>query len=214
MPVRACWIIARPVIPGREWDRVVSRAERRAKEINVDFPATWKSEDGCVLTLRHLDESDAEQLIAFVRNLSVSARYFRFGQGDYEPGLDESLRVCTLRHDEGLHVVVLTTGDAGEQIVGSARYVIQPDRSSCEFVIVVADKWGHHGIGHRLMSVLIDCARSQSLKKMIGRILASNLDMLQFVGGLGFTLSDSTEGGWIKIASIDLEAPPGRPAQD
>ncbi|MBW8328607.1 MAG: hypothetical protein K0M48_05460 [Thiobacillus sp.] len=87
----------------------------------MDFPEVWKTEDGSVLTLRQLNDSDAENLIAFVRNLSVSARYFRFGQGDYDPGLDESLKVCRLHHDEGLHLVVLTTGDTGEQVVGSAR---------------------------------------------------------------------------------------------
>lgn len=168
------------------------------------FPEVWKTEDGSILTLRRLNDSDAEMLIAFVRGLSVSARYFRFGQGDYEPGLDESLRVCRLRDDEGLHVVVLTTGDAGEQVVGSARYVIQPDHSSCEFVIVIADKWAHHGIGHRLMNALLDCAKSQRLRKMVGRILASNREMLQFVRGCGFTISDSAEGDWMKIASIDL----------
>jgi len=170
----------------------------------VDFPAVWKTEDGTDLTLRRLQESDADNLIAFVRNLSVSARYFRFGQGDYAPGLDESLKLCPLRPDEGMHLVVLTTGGTGEQVVGSARYVIQPDRSSCEFVIVVADKWDHHGVGHRLMNALIDCAKSQGLQKMVGRILASNRDMLQFVRGCGFTISDSAEGDWMKIASIDL----------
>jgi acetyltransferase len=170
----------------------------------VVFPEVWNSEDGSVLTLRRLNDSDAENLIAFVRNLSVSARYFRFGQGDYDPGLGESLKVCQLRPDEGMHLVVLTTGDTGEQIVGSARYVIQPDRSSCEFVIVVADKWGHHGVGHRLMHALLECAKSQGLQKMVGRILGSNRDMLQFVRGCGFTISDSAEGDWMKIASIDL----------
>lgn len=125
--------------------------------------------------------------------LSVSARYFRFGQGDYDPGLDESLKVCPLRPDEGMHLVVLTTGNTGEQIVGSAHYVIQPDRSSCEFVIVVADRSSHHGVGHRLMNALVNCAKSQGLQKMVGRILGSNRDMLQFVRGCGFTISDSAK---------------------
>lgn len=170
----------------------------------MDFPEVWKTEDGSVLTLRRLNDSDAENLIAFVRNLSVSARYFRFGQGDYDPGFDESLRVCRLRDDEGLHLVVLTTGDTSEQVVGSARYVIQPDRSSCEFVIVVADRSSHHGVGHRLMNALLNSAKSQGLQQMVGRILASNRDMLQFVSGCGFAISDSAEGDWMKIASIDL----------
>jgi len=52
-------------------------------------------------------------------------------------------------------------------VIGSARYVIPPDRTSCEFVIVVADKWKHHGVGHHLMSALFDCAKSQGIDKLL-----------------------------------------------
>ena len=170
----------------------------------MDLPKVWKTDDGTVLTLRRLGESDTQNLIAFVKGLSVSARYFRFGQGDYDPGLDDALRVCRLDQEQGLHLIVVTPKDAGETVVGSARYVIQPDRISCEFVIVVADKWNHHGVGHQLMSALLTRAKSQSLRKMYGRILASNRDMIEFVRGCGFEISDSSEGHWLKIASINL----------
>lgn len=171
----------------------------------MDGLKVWKADD-TVLTLRQLHEADAQRLIAFVKGLSVSARYFRFGQGDYDPGLDEALQVCRLDQEQGLHLVVVTPKDAGETVVGSARYVIQPDRSSCEFVVAVADKWSHHGVGHQLMNALLGCARSRGLQKMYGRVLASNLDMLQFVKACGFELSDSPEGPWLKIASIDLQS--------
>jgi len=171
----------------------------------MDALKIWKADDETVLTLRRLNESDTKRLISFVKGLSVTARYFRFGQGDYDPGLNEVLRVCRLDPEQGMHLIVLTSVDAGETVVGSARYVIQPDRSSCEFVVVVADKWNHHGIGHQLMNALLSCAKSQGLQKMYGRVLGSNLDMLQFVKACGFEISDSPEGPWLKIARIDLQ---------
>jgi acetyltransferase len=87
-------------------------------------------------------------------------------------------------------------------VIGSARYVTEADRKSCEFVIVVADKSSHHGVGHALMGALIDSAKRQGIGKMWGRILASNLDMLAFVKAQGFEISDSPDGAWQKIASI------------
>lgn len=171
----------------------------------MDALKVWKTDDA-VLTLRQLRESDAQRLTDFVKDLSVSARYFRFGQGDYDPALDEALRACRLDQEQGLHLIVVTPKDAGETVVGSARYVIQPDRSSCEFVVVVADKWNHHGIGHQLMNALLGGARGQGLRRMYGRVLASNLDMLQFVKACGFEIADSPEGDWLKIASIDLQS--------
>lgn len=176
------------------------------EKTHVDFPAIWKTEDGSILRMRRLEEADAEKLIRFVRGLSFAARYFRFGQGDYDPAFDEKLKHCTLQPEEGLHLVVLAAEAGGESIVGSARCVFQPDCTTCEFVIVIADAWGHHGVGHHLMHALIGRARAQGLQKMIGRILASNREMLQFVAGLGFAVSDSPEGDWMKIASIDLQS--------
>lgn len=170
----------------------------------MDALKVWKVDDGIALTLRRLDEADTQSLIAFVKGLSVSARYFRFGQGDYHPGLDEALHVCRLDPEQGTHLIAVTPGNEGDTVVGSARYVIEPDRSSCEFVVVVADKWSHHGVGHELMNGLLGCARSQGLQQMVGRVLASNLDMLQFIKACGFEISDSPESPWLKLARIAL----------
>jgi acetyltransferase len=170
----------------------------------MDSLKVWKADDGTVLALRQLGESDTPNLIAFVRGLSVSARYFRFGQGDYDPGQDAALQACRLAPEQGIHLIAVASREAGEIVIGSARYVIQPDRTSCEFVIVVADKWSHHGVGHQLMNALLDYAKSQGLRKMYARVLGSNLDMLEFVRGYGFEISDSSEGHWLKIASINL----------
>ena len=40
-----------------------------------------------------------------------------------------------------------------------ANYVINPDRKSCEFALMVADKWQNKGIGSHLMTALIEAAR-------------------------------------------------------
>ena len=50
----------------------------------MDALKIWKADDETVLTLRRLNESDTQRLISFVKGLSVTARYFRFGQGDYD----------------------------------------------------------------------------------------------------------------------------------
>jgi acetyltransferase len=168
----------------------------------MDMPTITTTDDTTLLTVRRLAESDTGKLIAFVKALSVSARYFRFGQGDYNDDLEEALQACVMNPDRGAHLIAVASLGPDEVVIGSARYVIQADRTSCEFVIVVADKWSHHGIGHELMGALIDSAKRQGLGKMWGRILASNLDMLAFVRGQGFAISDSPDGAWQKIASI------------
>ncbi len=67
-----------------------------------------------------------------------------------------------------------------------ARYIINPDGESCEFVLVVADAWQHKGISHRLMNALMDVARNKGLRQMEGTVAADNRTMLNLVATLGF----------------------------
>ena len=169
----------------------------------VKLPKVWNADDGTLCTLRRLAESDSQALIAFVKSLSFAARYFRFGDADYDPG-EDALKACSLAPEQGVHLIVVTPQDGRDIVIGSARYVIQPDRKSCEFVIVVADKWNHHGLGRELMGALFDCAKSQGISKMYGSVLQSNRDMIEFVRGCGFEITDSPEGDWLKIVTINL----------
>lgn len=101
--------------------------------------------------------------------------------------------------DHDAHVAFVC--EAGDAIVGDARYVANPDRSSGELGIVVADEWHHTGIAQRLMAALLDAARARGLKKMQGLVSADNRDMLEFVRELGFEASAGPEGtGTVRIA--------------
>lgn len=170
----------------------------------VELPRVWKTDDGSLFTLRQLAGSDIPALTAFIRGLSFAARYFRFGDADYDPGGGNALQACMLGPEQGLHLIVVTRQADGDIVIGSARYVTQPDKTRCEFAIVVADHWKHHGVGHQLMGALFDCAKSQGIHTMYGRILESNRDMIEFVRGFGFDVVDSPQGNWLQIATITL----------
>jgi acetyltransferase len=73
-----------------------------------------------------------------------------------------------------------------ERIVGVSRYVINPDPSSCEFALLVADDFAGQGLGSRLMHSLMDVAREQGLAEIQGLVLAENTRMLQLMRRLGF----------------------------
>jgi len=81
---------------------------------------------------------------------------------------------------------------------------MNPDGESCEFALVVADKWQNKGIGSHLMSALIDAARQRGIKIMDGEILANNINMLTLAGNLGFSLHTHVDDSGIKVASKRL----------
>jgi len=82
--------------------------------------------------------------------------------------------------------------------LGVARYAINPDAESCEFALVVDDAWQKQGIGHKLMDVLMDVARSVGLKTMEGEVLKANHPMLKLVEALGFRVEAHPEDETIR----------------
>jgi acetyltransferase len=145
--------------------------------------------DGRPLTIRPIRPEDAESEAAFVRDLSVEAKRFRF-MGTVNELSEEMLARFTqidYRREMALVAVVGENG-SGEQH-GVARYVINPDNTSCEFAIVVSDKMQGHGLGTRLMKGLFDAARDHDLDKIEGSVLRENTPMLHLMEELGFTVT-------------------------
>ncbi|HQT30719.1 MAG TPA: hypothetical protein PLE48_03755 [Thiobacillus sp.] len=66
------------------------------------LPVVWNADAATRLTLRQLVEQDYPALLAFVRNLSFAARYFRFGDTDYDPGNEGALQACRLPPERGM----------------------------------------------------------------------------------------------------------------
>jgi acetyltransferase len=77
-----------------------------------------------------------------------------------------------------------------ERIVGVSRYITNPDQSSCEFALVVADDFNGKGLGSRLMLSIMDVAREKGLSEMDGLVLANNPGMLRLMKSLGYTPSN------------------------
>jgi acetyltransferase len=80
-----------------------------------------------------------------------------------------------------------------ERIVGVSRYITNPDQTSCEFSLVVADDFAGKGIGSRLMQSIMDVARDKGLAEIDGLVLANNSDMLRLMRSLGFEVKRFAE---------------------
>jgi acetyltransferase len=101
----------------------------------------------------------------------------RFTQIDY----DREMALIAVTHFEN------EQGEATEVEIGVARYAINPDGESCEFALVISDKWQHRGIANKLMTALMDTARSRGLKVIQGEVLSNNHNMLKLMSKLGFS---------------------------
>ncbi len=65
-----------------------------------------------------------------------------------------------------------------ERLLGVSRYVTNPDRTTCEFALVVADDMAGQGLGARLMLSIMEVARDKGLEHIEGLVLTNNPNML------------------------------------
>jgi acetyltransferase len=91
-----------------------------------------------------------------------------------------------------------------ERIIGVSRYVTNPDRTSCEFALVVSDEFAGKGIGSRLMQGIMDVAREQGLKEIDGLVLVNNPGMLKLMKSLGFSIQAYPEDPDFKLVTHAL----------
>jgi acetyltransferase len=152
-----------------------------------DCTETWTLADGSRLTLHHIAPTDADKEQAFVRGLSTQSSYLRF-HGTIKELSKKDLKEFTDPDSRNtVALIVVLSGETGEEEIGVARYVIDPDAVNCEFAVVVADKWQKRGIGTRLMNALIRHLRVSGVKRISGYVLKRNSAMRKFIKQMGFT---------------------------
>jgi acetyltransferase len=160
--------------------------------------------DGTNITIRPIRPEDASIEQNFVRELSPQSKYFRFMQGLNELTQQMLVRFTQLDYSRELALIAVLENHDKETELGVARYMMNPDGDSCEFALVVADRWQHKGIGSQLMSALIDAAHQRGIERMEGEILANNQNMLKLTKNLGFSLHTSDEDTGVMVAGKQL----------
>jgi acetyltransferase len=96
--------------------------------------------------------------------------------------------LADIDYDRHMAFVCTVVSDQREQVVGEARYVLNPDGRSCDFGIVIADAWHKSGIAGLLMAALIEAARERGLAVIEGSVLHTNTKMIKFSRALGFAI--------------------------
>lgn len=163
----------------------------------ADYPDNLAREhrlfDGRRVTIRPMRPDDDAGERDFLSRLSGESRYQRFHKWVRAPS-DRLVHFLTdIDYDRHMAYVCSAASGDREELVGEARYVVNPDGVSCEFGVMIADAWHKTGIAGLLMEALIDTAREKGLGSMEGLVLRRNVAMLRFARALGFEILDAPE---------------------
>ncbi|VTU21962.1 bifunctional acetate--CoA ligase family protein/GNAT family N-acetyltransferase [Variovorax sp. PBL-E5] len=177
------------------------------------YERTWPMRGGGAYTVRALHPDDAQMLQDLVQHLSPQSRYFRFVSWFSELPPTMLSRFALIDYDlEMALVAVFKERNAAadgtiaetERIVGVSRYITNPDRSSAEFSLLVADDFNGKGIGSRLMESIIDAAREKGLTELDGLVLTGNAGMLRLMKKLGFSVKRFAEDPDFRLVTLAL----------
>ncbi len=161
---------------------------------------TWTMRDGREVTVRPIRPEDAEMEQAFVvHGMSDESRYYRFANALHELSDKMLVRFTQIDYDRELALVAVVHEDDGDRQVGVARYVIDPGGTSCEFALAIADAIQGQGVGGRLLTYLMDVARTRGLREMVGYVLGQNTRMLHLMTKLGFAVMTDPDDNSMRI---------------
>jgi acetyltransferase len=168
---------------------------------------------GGVYSVRPVHPDDAQLLQGLVQHLSPESRWFRYVSHFRELPASMLSRFTLIDYDREMAMVAVvrerTLGVGGavteaERIVGVSRYITNPDQTSCEFSLVVADDFSGKGLGSRLMESIIEVARDKGLAQIEGLVLAENTEMLKLMKKLGFAVKRFAEDPGFRLVSLAL----------
>lgn len=152
----------------------------------------WQLADGTDITIRPIRPEDAELVKRFVRDLSEESKYFRFMSSVRE--LTDTMLVRFTQLDYCREMALVAVVNQGEEVeLGVARYILNPDGNTCEFAVVIADKYQGKGLGQKLTVALMDVARNNKIAQMHGEVLKNNTKMIKMMSRLGFNCVDSDD---------------------
>ena len=166
------------------------------------WPLRGVGGSGGEYTVRPVHPNDAQMLQELVQQLTPESRYFRFVSSMKQLTPTMLARFTLIDYDREMALVAVlkdrsSAADGAvtvtERIIGVSRYVTNPDRSSCEFALLVADDFSGNGLGSRLMESIMEVARDKGLTEMDGLVLANNANMLKLVRSLGFSVKPFAE---------------------
>ncbi len=160
--------------------------------------------DGTDIVIRPIRPEDAEMEARFVRELSTETKYFRFMNSLQELSQEMLVRFTQIDYHDEMALIAVKAGGEREEQLGVARYTTNVDKKSCEFALVVSDKWRGRGIAHRLMTGLMDVARDRNLERMEGQVLSANRKMLELVASLNFDVRSVPDDPAIKQVEVSL----------
>ena len=144
----------------------------------------WQGE---AVTLRPIRPEDEAQHRRFLEQLDpedIRLRVFYSRRSIEHSELARLTQIDYAR--EMAFIATRPTANDGEETLGTVRATVDPDNQTAEFGVIVRSDLKGSGLGHRLMTKMIEHLRARGTHRLVGTVLRENRGMLELAKRLGF----------------------------
>jgi acetyltransferase len=177
-----------------------------------DLVETWDWQ-GQPVTLRPIRPEDEPQHRVFLEQLDPEDIRLRVFYSRRHIEHSELARLTQIDYAREMAFIATRIGaDGTEETLGAVRAAIDPDNIGAEFGVIVRSDLKGSGLGHKLMSKLIEHLRSRGTQRIVGTVLRVNRGMLELARSLGFqetTNPSDPDDHETRGVSLDLQIPAG-----
>ncbi|WP_009965300.1 bifunctional acetate--CoA ligase family protein/GNAT family N-acetyltransferase [Verrucomicrobium spinosum] len=154
---------------------------------------TFPLQDGTTATIRPITPEDEPAMARFHRTLSertVYQRYLMQMRLDQRVAHERLSRLCFIDYDCEMALVVerRPPGEDQAEILGVGRLSKLHGLNEGEFALLISDPWQGHGLGTRLLNLLVRVGRDEGLARITATMLPQNSGMQQLARRAGFTV--------------------------
>lgn len=157
------------------------------------YVTPWQLSDGREILLRPVRPEDEPLEHEMLTSLSDQAMRLRFFSVIRDISHEMLVRYCNIDYDREMAIVAEIREEGRKRMIGVARLISDPDYKSGEFAVLVHDAFQGHGLGYKLVDVLIGIAEDKGLETIYGDVLMDNRKMLAVCKKLGFTTEAADE---------------------
>jgi acetyltransferase len=164
---------------------------------------TGAARDGTLIVLRPVRPEDESLLQDLFAHMTREDQRRRFFAPMRELSHTLAARLAHPDYDREIALIAQHEGDT----LGVARYAATAaDRQRAEFAVAVRSDWKGRGVGHLLMTRLIEAARAAGIVELFGDVLHENRPMLDLCRSFGFTLAANPNDAALTTVRKTLEA--------
>ena len=166
------------------------------------YVARCRLRDNTIAILRPIRPEDEPLMIEFHKTLSeqsVRFRYFSLLKLETRIAHERLTRICFNDYDREIALVIdyKNPQTARHEILGVGRLSKLHGLDEAEWAIMISDQWQGHGLGTKLLRLLVEIGRKEKLSRIFAHILSDNSVMRHVSKKVGFKLHfDSKEDEW------------------